>query len=130
MSDNEVIVTIEPELLDFETTHKAPGDVGNSKPSRLPPAELTNGHKIRRFTVLRLALSRAGAGRRQMYSRAMGTARRDSVPSAVQRAGGWSSHVEVGEVSANLKAGHPAACLINPKEDPATPVVDGKRVLP
>jgi hypothetical protein len=46
MSDNEVIVTIEPELLDFETTHKAPGDVGNSKPSRLPP-RLISPQKIR-----------------------------------------------------------------------------------
>jgi hypothetical protein len=35
MSDNEVIVTIEPELLDFVTTRKAVGDIGNSKPWQL-----------------------------------------------------------------------------------------------
>jgi hypothetical protein len=46
MSDNEVIVTIEPALLDFETTHKAPGDVGNRKPSRLP-SRLISVKKIR-----------------------------------------------------------------------------------
>jgi hypothetical protein len=29
MSDNEVIVTIEPELLDFVTTRNAVGNIGN-----------------------------------------------------------------------------------------------------
>jgi hypothetical protein len=38
MSDNEVIVTIEPELLDFVTTRNAVGNIGNignSKPWQL-----------------------------------------------------------------------------------------------
>lgn len=35
MSNSEIIVTIEPELLDFEMTRKALGSVGNSKPWQL-----------------------------------------------------------------------------------------------
>lgn len=45
MSDNEVIVTIESGLLDFETTRNALGNVANSKPWQLPRAGLISGHK-------------------------------------------------------------------------------------
>jgi hypothetical protein len=62
MSDNEIIVSIEPELLDFETRHRALGNVDNCKPWQLPHGGLINGHKIGKSTALQLAMSRAGAG--------------------------------------------------------------------
>jgi hypothetical protein len=127
MSDNEVIVTIESGLLDFETTRKALGNVASSKPWQLRRAGLISGHKIGNSTVLQPAIRHTEAGSRELYSRAIETSRHGSVSIAVLHASASSSDVAVNAV---LKPGHPTVSLAGRKTAPIVPTVDRAWRLP
>jgi hypothetical protein len=109
MSDKiDFIITIGPELLDFETTRKALRDEGKGAELwQLPHA----AHQLR-------GLSRAEGG-----SRATENARRNPVPTAVFHADLSPSEVEV---SADLKLSHAAESVISQKGDPIAVIVDSK----
>jgi hypothetical protein len=127
MSDNEVIVTIESGLLDFETTRKALGNVANSKPWQLPRAGLISGHKIGKPIVLPPAIRHTEAESRELYSRAIETSRPGSVSIAVLHASASSCDVAINAV---LKPGYQAVSLTGQTAAPIAPTTDGKWRLP
>ena len=73
----EVIATIEPEFLGFETARKALGNVGKGELWQLLHVGLINGQKISERTVFGRrkcggSASCRGAGSREMCRRAIG----------------------------------------------------------
>lgn len=125
MSDNEVIGSIEPELLDLESTCKG---ARQRRQQQAVAAVARRAHQWPQGPqVHRSAAGAESCGSwqpRNVYGRAIGTDRRDCVSIAVIRTDESPSDVEV---SADLKPGHPAASLISQKEGPVALAVNGMR---
>jgi hypothetical protein len=128
----EVIETIEPDYLDFETVCQALGNVGKGKRQQLVHVGTINGHKIGERTVFAWRKCGgsprcAGAPTREMCCRAVGIDRCSPGSIEVVHAAASSSDAEV---RAEFMVGRPTVSVIGRREMQSALVVGSKRVLP